>query len=419
MPRTRSRAFAHALDAEGQSGEAAVLFGKAGRPSAASSRPLLHVVAIGGVHQFAHFLPVAFELARRQTVDVTIFVAGPEEQREAAELAANLGMAGPKIVMMATRIETLQCLVPARLRKLVLLLTWSRRLRNCDAILCAERTTTLLKQMPGRCPRIFHIPHGAGDRAAGFENRFHLFDKVIVAGPKDRDRLIAEGRVGPEDCVIGGPVKVASALSRRQTGKPLFGNKRPVILYNPHFARRLSSAEVFTRRLVEAVTRDGRFNLVIAPHVRLAEHWSSQQRLEWEALAVEDRIVVDLGSHRAIDMTYTLGADIYVGDVSSQIYEFLVRPRPCLFVDAHEAAWEDSANYAMWNFGEVVPADCDVMAAIDRAFAQHGRFRPAQLARVGAALHGIDWTVTGMPIFPIDDPVLRGADLISGWLGAE
>lgn len=29
-------------------------------------------------------------------------------------------------------------------------------------------------------------------------------------------------------------------------------------------------------------------------------------------------------------MTYTPAADIYLGDVSSQSYEFLLDPRPCL-----------------------------------------------------------------------------------------
>ena len=30
-------------------------------------------------------------------------------------------------------------------------------------------------------------------------------------------------------------------------------------------------------------------------------------------------------------MTYTKQADIYLGDVSSQVYEFMLKPRPCIF----------------------------------------------------------------------------------------
>ena len=37
----------------------------------------------------------------------------------------------------------------------------------------------------------------------------------------------------------------------------------------------------------------------------------------------------DPGSPASTDMTYTRAADIYLGDVSSQVYEFIAEPRPC------------------------------------------------------------------------------------------
>lgn len=374
-------------------------------------KPRLHVLAIGGVHQFAHFLPVAFELARRGSAHVTIFAPTVEDRRNVADLAAELGMPHPGTIVMNLP-RAMRRLVPDKMGKLARLLAWSRELRDCDAILCAERTSTILRRLPGRCPKLIHIPHGAGDRAVGFEKRFRLFDKVIVAGPKDRGRLIAEGVVRDDGCAIAGPIKVASMLRAGRQRPPLFRNDRPVLLYNPHFCPKLSSGAGFAHRLADAVARDGRWNLIIAPHVRLARNWSAQQRGEWQSLAIADRIMVDLGSRRSIDMTYTLGSDLYIGDVSSQVYEFLVRPRPCLFINAHNADWEGSEDYAMWRFGEVLPPDCDIPDAIERAFDQHARYRPAQIAKVRAALHGLDWTAAGEPHFHEQNPIMRGADLI-------
>jgi len=379
--------------------------------SAPAVKPRLHVPAIGGSHQFAHFLPVAARLAERETVDVRIFAPTPEDAHELAELAVTIGVLLPPVTIMELP-RAFKAVVPRKMAKLARLLAWARQLRQCEAILSTERTSTILKRLPGRCPPLIHIPHGAGDRAVGFEDRFRFFDLVLVAGPKDRDRLVAEGVVRKSACAVAGPIKVAAALQSRTRRNPLFANDRPVVLYNPHFSPKLSSAESFLHPLAQAVLDDGRYNLVIAPHIRMAQHWTVQRKGEWQALAVPDRIMVDLGSRRSTDMTYTLGADLYIGDVSSQVYEFLVRPRPCLFVNAHAADWQDNPDYAMWNLGEVVAPDCDIPAMIERAFNQHERYRQVQQTRVRAALHGLDWDAAGEPFFADPDPITRGADLV-------
>ncbi|WP_132385385.1 glycosyl transferase [Novosphingobium sp. PhB165] len=367
--------------------------------------------AIGGRHQFAHFLPVAFELQRRGTFDVTIFVPDADEVADIENMATALGYPLPTIVTMDLP-TPLGRRAPRKLDKLARLLVWARRIRAGNAILCAERTSTLLKRLPGRCPKIVHIPHGAGDRAVGFEKRFRYFDYVVVAGQKDRQRLLAEGLVNEDRCAASGPVKISASLRRHAQAPRLFDNDRPVILYNPHFSEKLSSADSFTCRLIEAVAGDDRYNLVVAPHVRLAQNWDDARRKTLEAMAVTGRVIIDLGSCRSIDMTYTLGADLYVGDVSSQVYEFLVQPRPCLFVNSHDAKWNGNADYAMWQFGDVIQPDCDVLDAIGQAFQHHPRFKGAQMARAQAALDGLDWNEDGEAQFSAADPIARAAVLI-------
>ncbi|MDE8652985.1 glycosyl transferase [Novosphingobium album (ex Liu et al. 2023)] len=378
----------------------------------------IHVLAIGGAHQFAHIVPVACELERRYPGQARIFVPARQDAQAVRALARAIGQPLPELVEM--RLPPMaEAVLPAGLRKIARLLVWAERLRQAALILCAERTTTILRRLSAQCPPILHIPHGAGDRAVGFEKRFALFDHVLVAGRKDRDRLVAGGRVNGADCTVTGPVKLSAMLRQAGARAPLFANERPVILYNPHFSTRHRSIDRFGRRLVEAVVRDGRYNLVVAPHVRLAKRWSARRRRAWEAMAVPDRVLIDLGSPRSNDMTYTLGADLYLGDVSSQVYEFLVRPRPCLFVDAHGADWRESEDYAMWHFGEVIGPDADPVAAIDRAFADHGAYRTWQKERMRYAIEGIAWLPDGTPVLKGQPPVAAAADLVARIAGLE
>ncbi len=380
--------------------------------SARTMTARLHVPAIGGAHQFAHFLPVAFELAASAACDVRIFAPSPADACEVEALAARLGRARPDIVVMDLP-PAVAAMIPGALRKIARLLAWTPRLRDADAILCAERTSTILRRLPGRCPPLIHIPHGAGDRAVGFEDRFRFFDRVIVAGAKDRDRLIREGCVAAGNCSVGGPVKLAAML-RSGTDRPrLFAGKRPVILYNPHFHRRMGSGRTMARRLVETVCADDRYDLVIAPHVRLGQDLSPAARAKWESLAVPGRVLVDLGSPRSSDMSYTLAADLYIGDVSSQVYEYLVCPRPCLFVNGHGADWRGNPDYAMWRFGPVIEPVDDLGAALDHAFASWPAFREAQMARTQTAFDGIDWDAAGQVIFHGADPVERAAAIVA------
>lgn len=383
-----------------------------------NARPArIHVLAIGGPHQLAHIVPVACELEHRFPGAATVFVPSADDAQGVHALAHKMGLPVPAVTVM-TLPRTLGKLLPGALRKLARLLFWAPQITRANVLLCAERTSTILPRLFPNCPPVLHIPHGAGDRAVGFEARFQYFDHVLVAGRKDRDRLIEGGRVAAEDCTVTGPIKLSTVLGRA-TAQParLFDNARPTILYNPHFSASLGSLEAFGRRLAEAVAADGRYNLVIAPHIRLAKQSNARQRQAWESLAVPGQILVDLGSPRCCDMTYTLGADLYIGDVSSQVYEFLIRPRPCLFVNAHKAEWQGSEDYAMWTLGDVITPDHDPIAAIDAAFASHGDYLSRQKARVAYAIEGIGWDADGTPYLDGGDPAQRAAGIVARHAG--
>jgi len=90
-------------------------------------------------------------------------------------------------------------------------------------------------------------------------------------------------------------------------------------------------------------------------------------------------IHIDLGSRACTNMAYTQRADIYLGDVSSQVYEFLLRPRPCVFLNPGRHAWEGDPNFAHWRAGPVIETVGELGGALLSAQREHQDvYRPIQ-----------------------------------------
>lgn len=338
---------------------------------------------LGGAHQVLHMAPVAAELRTSRSADVVVFapadacdyVAGMLERFGADPGVTSLGTVAP---LLGRAIRS------ASLSKLLSLLGSRDLFRGLDALVVAERTSTLLKRLPGAKPYLIHIPHGAGDRAKGFEQRIRLFDHVIVAGRKDRDRMIAEGLVGPDKCSVSGYIKRAAvkAMLRENGAPPLFENDKPTIFYNPHFDEKLSSWDRFADVLTASIKQDGRYNLVVAPHMRLRQRIGAGECARWAEWASGEGVIVDFGSERSCDMTYSLNSHIYIGDVSSQAYEFLDSPKPCVFLNATSREWQRDPSFSHWHLGEVTADPGAVIQAVDRAIANHPSIAEIQRAAV-------------------------------------
>lgn len=365
---------------------------------------------IGGAHQVLHTAPVAAELARRGA-DVSALVTDPASRAMVERVLAVYDGAEVAVRELETPwyAEALASLTGhAKAAKLPLLYAHRALLNRFDAIVVPERTSAALKHMGVVEPHLIHFRHGAGDRAPASERRLRAFDLVVVPGEKDARRAIDQAHVPPERCAITGYVKL-DLVSRLRDGRTaLFANHRPTIVYNAHFDRSLSSWDRFARPLIDAFAAQDDFNLIVAPHIRLFEDAPAEERAAWNALAVPDKILIDLGSERSLDMSYTLGADIYVGDVSSQVYEFLVQPRPCVFLNAHGVDWMDNPRYACWHFGEVAVDTDTAMAAIGRAQYLHPHYVEAQRRGLVEAMGE-----------SIEGAAARGADHVLAFVGGK
>jgi hypothetical protein len=361
---------------------------------ASEERPRVGFVYLGEPHHLFHTAPVACALREeRPDLEVVFLLLDPRHASLLRDVEAAYGIEPlPVEYLHEPRWARWWRATTVRRRplKAAALRASRSRFDKFAAIVAAERTSTRIKALSSAPPRLIHIPHGAGDRAAGFDERIRHFDFVITAGVKDARRMLAEQLTRPGSYAISGYVK-RDLIHRMDRALPaLFPNSRPVVLYNAHFAARVSSWSSWAREVVRSFAAQERFNLVVAPHIKLFADRPRSVRRVWERRAVPGKILIDLDSERSIDMTYTRAADLYLGDASSQAYEFAMRPRPCVFLNDRRVRWHGDPSYRHWRMGEVVDRLEDLMPAVNRASDQFPRYRATQEVSVLEALGPFD-----------------------------
>ncbi|MFZ5705994.1 MAG: hypothetical protein ACOY5R_12130 [Pseudomonadota bacterium] len=343
------------------------------------------------VHQVAHALPIALAMRRLSpTTHVVVATTNPALTAEVHRLA---GPAVDEIEIVELSLRRVSTRLLARglewalpIRKIGMYRDNLDLFGTLDALVVTEKTSLILKTRYGLNLPIIHTRHGAGDRAIGFNKASAGFDHVLVSGPKIRRRLIDEAGVAPDRISMVGYAKF-DLLGQSRPRLPMQDNGKPTVLYNPHPSPHLSSWYVHGRAVLEHFLRDDRFNLIFAPHVMLFHRpfvvTIDKLRIDRPGriatrFSEAPNIHIDLGSAASTDMSYTLTADIYLGDVSSQIYEFLYRPRPCLFLNSHGVDWRSDPNYAHWAAGPVIGDPAHLEAALDWAMISHSRYAAIQ-----------------------------------------
>jgi hypothetical protein len=316
-------------------------------------------------HQAAHIASLAAEVANRDQAEV-IVAYGTDAIRQTVESLLPAG-AAQRMTWTELSLPPLTDAVLAPLNKLAPV----RRLKrldqhldlfaSVDLIVSPERTCLRVKRKLGaRAPKFIFVPHGAGDRSVTYHPEMAQFDYMLVSGQKVVDEMQAHGIISPERCeVIGYPKFDTVDLKHRPR---FFDNGRPTFLYNPHFDPHLSSWYDMGRDVIDYFAgQQDRYNLIVAPHVMLFRkklHYSLEYRsarLRPDVPShLPSNILVDLDSPRLFDMSYTRSADAYIGDVSSQVYEFLTHRGACFFLDSAGQVGEDGAlPYQFWENGDV------------------------------------------------------------------
>ena len=338
------------------------------------------------VHQVAHGLPIALALARENTgAEIIICTTNNRLSQEVRTLAGdtigrNLRHVELELKRTATRAMNA---IAGRLIPSAKLLMYRDNLdffRSLDVLVVPEKTSLILKdhfhldQL-----KIIHTRHGAGDRAIGFDKASARFDHVLAAGTKIRDRLVNAAGVPPEKIsIVGYPKFDVFNVGPTDPRK----NARTTIIYNPHVAPHLSSWYRLGPQILEWFAAHPEYDLIFAPHIMLFERRVAvtiqPARVARvgkvpKRLANAPNIFVDMHSRALTTMKYLNSADIYIGDASSQAYEFMLHPRPCIFFDAHRFDWEGNPNFAHWDAGRVLTGVDELQSALANAFNDHHR----------------------------------------------
>jgi hypothetical protein len=345
-------------------------------------RPRVCFLYIAQQHQVLHSLSIAHALARGWPgIDVDVAATTQDHLDYVGSLNGALGAPALPVKLLG----------PSWLRrgrktppKALMLAANAAALSRYDAIVAPERTSSLLRRLGLRRQKLVYTQHGAGDRGGPFEPRLRLFDLVMAAGPAQRDRMVDDGWVKPDHCAMVGYPKFdmveAMAAAGLTAPTPVFADKKPVAFFNPHFNATLGAWQAWGEKILAQFAADDRYNLIFAPHIRLFE---SADPATIPALAPylnHPRIHIDLGSPAAIDMTYSRCSDLYLGDVSSQVYEFLREPRPCVFLNPSHADWAGDQSFRHWAYGPVLERPEGLINALDAARASHGSYAAAQAA---------------------------------------
>lgn len=346
------------------------------------------------IHQVAHSLPIALALAeRRRDVDVTLAVTNPAILDEIRRLGgARLTRPNLQLHLLDVRGMVTRAVVRAtgRWAPSARFLVYRDNLaffRALDALVVSEKTSLVLKRRYGLGRlKLIHTRHGAGDRAIGFNKASAGFDLVLVSGQKIADRLIRDVAVPPGRISVVGYPKFD--LVSPGPGPFDRSDPRPIVLYNPHLSPRLSSWYKMGLRVLDWFADHPEYRLIFAPHIMLFHRPVTfsidPPGVRWPGaiprrIRAARNIFIDTGSPASVDMTYTRAADIYLGDVSSQVYEFMIDPRPCVFLDPRGIDWYDDPSFAHWRAGPVLMEVEGLDRALRAAQAEHrSHFRAVQ-----------------------------------------
>lgn len=246
--------------------------------------------------------------------------------------------------------------------------------------------------------------HGAGDSKVGFDRRFSEYDLLLVSGEELVHRLKSTGLLHDRNKAnVIGYMKLE--LPYESHFKLPFKNINPVVLYNPHHEKSLSSWWLDGEGVLQWFKDNPNYNLIFAPHIKVFNGIFPGVLEKYKGF---ENIFIDVNSDHLFDATYTRMADVYLGDLSSQVYEFLYfKESPCIFINSHKVeGWQSNLEYQMWQLGEVVNDLSELPVAVSNCFAVHSSFNDRQ-ANIKKLKFSID---------PGTSASLRGALAISDFL---
>ena len=314
---------------------------------------------INGPHHVYHLILPALKYASINNDTKTIIISGnPRNTKIINEAKILTGITSFKLIDIPAPLRykfknyknKLYPPVYTRIKKIVNILN------DASAIIStSHEIPTYLDNYKIKNSTLFYLYHGTGTRGYGFEEKLKDFDYIFTPGKYHSERLKKKLSLNKKQIIIVGMPKLDWLKLKKIKKTSLFNNDAPIFYYNPHWDMKLSSYLKWGGIILNFFFTNNRYNLIFSPHP-LIKHLSNKGKYKIETgLKNANNIIIDYESEECIDGTYCASADVYIGDVSSMVTEWILqRPRPCIFINAHQISWEGNDDYYMWKFGSVI-----------------------------------------------------------------
>lgn len=342
------------------------------------ARSGLHVLWLGEMLLLPHIWPIVDAFAREHPkTPVTIWVSTSAHEVTLERLlgpdhASLLVARAPLFKAIPNAVAGQNPHLPPKLPMLAALLP---HLRRADVVLVAEQTSLWLPKLLGKAvPPFAFTVHGAGPISHGRWKRLRAADAVMVPSALMAAEMVAAG-VSQDSVRLTGYAKSAFPPSIAAEG--MFAERRPIILYNPHWQEHRSSWPMWGPQIVDAIAQSGAWNLIFAPHQRLIEI-APEVADTIARFANHPAVHCDMDSFAMVDGSYPQIADLYLGDTSSQVLEFVARPRPVVLLRPDGLRWKEAHSGQYQKLGQTVRDLSDLLPSLASAEAVHGQYRAAQ-----------------------------------------
>ena len=334
------------------------------------------------IYHIHHFIGIANELSKQSDTIVDILTY-KNEHIYLFKLLNLLNSKNINVIQLNTRIDRI---IIEKIKRRTIPSTLflhkknKKRLLKYDALVFTDYNTSYLlkKKRQNEFPKFIFTFHGAGDGAYTFQETVKEFDFLLINGKNFYNRLSEKKLLQNNENKIVGYSKF-DITKIESKNKQLFDNKNITVVYNPHFKQELSSWYKEGLKILEFFYKHKEYNLIFAPHLKLFNEKGKKENPDIDKKYYQaENIVIDVDSINLVNMTYTLNADVYLGDVSSQVYEFLIKPRPCIFINSHNVDWKDDDSYNHWKLGQVIKNTDNFKEVLKLAFENQTKYEDIQ-----------------------------------------
>ncbi|MFN2261300.1 MAG: hypothetical protein ABR595_04485 [Psychroflexus sp.] len=332
-------------------------------------------IFLDGMHHIYHFITIAVELSKKAQVSILTYPAKHDFLKKELH---RLGGDQVKIEIRKTDFFTgiIEFFSQKKIPRASIWIKKNRQyfIDNFDAIIFNDfihhKLTNYEKKK--NLPLVIKLDHGIPGRKFAFKKDLKDFDYQLVLGHFDKKQFAKKGLLAKHHKMIGYQKIDAVQFDKK---KSFFDNDKITVIYTPHFEKNLSSWYNSGKQILEYFYSQNQYNLIFAPHIQLFKKRKGVSRSEVEKKFHDcPHIHIDFGSQNSVDMSYTKSADIYLGDISSQVYEFIIKPRPCIFFNSHQIEWQNDVNFRFWKCGDVVSSVSELDLALktcDQKFDNH------------------------------------------------